>query len=315
MRAKYGSAGLAAGAVGILALWIGGTHAVSQTRPAAIRIDGSSTVYPISAAVAKAYASTPAGRTTPIDIQFSGTGGGFRKFCAGKTDISNASRPISDQEEAQCRQAKVGYVELPVALDALTVVVHPSNTWASAITVAELRRIWEPAAQGKINTWQQVRSTWPNRPLKLYGPGRDSGTFDYFTEATMGKAGASRTDYVASEDDNVLVKGVSTDPNSLGYFGLAYYEANPKDLKALGIDSGRGSVMPTRSNVEQDRYHPYGRPLYIYVSTKALRENPALRPFVTFYLNQASTMATKVGYIPLPAAESQLTLATFAKAR
>lgn len=292
-------------ALGGAALMAVGGSAVSQSQ-AVIRADGSSTVYPITTAVAKAFAATPAGRSARVDVAFSGTGGGFKKFCDGKTDISNASRPISTQEMERCRKGMVRFIELPVAFDALTVVVNPANTWATSITVDELKRMWEPAAQGKVMTWQQVHPSWPNRPLKLWGPGRDSGTFDYFTQVTMGESGASRLDYFDSEDDAVLVKGVAADPNSLAYFGLAYYEANAKQLKALPVAAGRGPVPPTRANVENAKYQPYSRPLFIYVNAKALQDKPALRQFVTYYLNQASTLVPQVGYIPLPAEGYQL---------
>lgn len=219
-----------------------------------IKVDGSSTVFPITQAIVKEFQKTQTDKTQ-VTVGVSGTGGGFNKFCAGETDISNASRPILTAEMAACNNAKVRYIELPIAFDALTIVVHPQNDWAKDITVAELKKIWSPSAQGKITRWNQVRSSWTDRPLKLYGPGKDSGTFDYFTEAIVGKA-TSRNDYTASEDDDVLVKGVSNDPNALGYFGFAYYEANTDKLKALAVDNGKGSVLPLRQTVEKAQYQP-----------------------------------------------------------
>ncbi|OCR00184.1 ABC transporter substrate-binding protein [Oscillatoriales cyanobacterium USR001] len=263
-----------------------------------IKIDGSSTVYPITDAIAKDFQKTKSTKT-PITVEFSGTGGGFKKFCAGETDISNASRPIRPEEMEACNKAGIRYYELPIAFDALTVVINPKNTWAKDITVAELKKLWEPAAQGKITKWNQIRPDWPNQPITLYGAGKDSGTFDYFTEATVGEAKSSRTDYTASEDDTVLVRGVINDPNALGYFGLSYYEANQTQLKALGIDSGKGPVLPSRETVENAQYQPLARPLFIYVSYAAAQSKPELRDFVQFYMEKAPTLSKSVGFIPL----------------
>jgi phosphate transport system substrate-binding protein len=267
---------------------------------AGIQIDGSSTVFPITEAITKAYQATPAGKTVTIGSKFSGTGGGFKKFCAGETDISSASRPILKAELAACSQAGVRFIELPIAFDALTIVVNPQNTWAQDITVEELKKIWEPAAQGKITTWQQVRASYPNQPLKLFGPGKDSGTFDYFTEVTMGKDGGSRTDYTASEDDNQLVQGVENDPNALGYFGFAYYEREQQRLRALAVDGGKGAVLPSREAVEKAKYQPYARPLFIYVNVTSAQQRPGVQEFVDFYIKSAKTVVPTVGYIPLP---------------
>lgn len=289
---------------GILALaatvaaLLGACSKAQSQAPQPIKIDGSSTVYPITQAVAKEYQATNAG--TKVEVSFSGTGGGFAKFCAGETDISNASRPITTAEMEACNKAGVRFTELPVAFDALTVVVNPQNSWANDITVAELQKIWEPAAQGKITSWKQIRPSWPDKPLKLYGAGKDSGTFDYFTEATVGQPKASRTDYTASEDDLVLVRGVSQDPNALGYFGYAYYEDSKDKLKALAIDSGTGPVLPSRQTVEKSQYQPLARPLFIYVSVKSAQENPAVKAFVEYYLKNAKRTVASVGYIPLP---------------
>lgn len=265
-----------------------------------IKIDGSSTVFPITATIAQEFQKTKT-NAVPVQVAFSGTSGGFQKFCAGETDISNASRPILNKEIEACRKAGVRYIELPIAFDALTVVVHPQNNWANDITVAELKKIWEPPAQGKITNWQQVRTSWPNKPLNLYGPGKDSGTFDYFTEAVVGQRDASRNDYTASEDDEVLVQGVSQDPNALGYFGYAYYEENQDKLKALAVNKGEGSVLPSRQTVEKAQYQPLSRPLFIYVNAKSAQNKPELRAFVEFYLKNAPTLVSSVGYVPLPA--------------
>jgi len=274
-----------------------------------VQIDGSSTVLPITQAIATEFRQQA--NNVRITVEFSGTGGGFEKFCAGATDISNASRPIVAKEMAACKKAGVPYIELPIAFDALTVVVNPQNHWAEVMTLAELKKIWEPAAQGKITRWKQVRPGWPDRPLTLYGPGKDSGTFDYFTEAVIGKAGASRNDYIASEDDDVLVAGVSKDPNALGYFGYAYFEANPNQLKALAIDTGEGPVLPSRQIVEDGEYQPLARPLFIYVNAKAAQEKPEVRAFVEFYLENADKLVSSVGYVPLPEEGYRLGLVHF----
>ncbi|MGF1569863.1 MAG: PstS family phosphate ABC transporter substrate-binding protein [Nodosilinea sp.] len=261
-----------------------------------ILVDGSSTVFPITSAVAEAYA---AGAKTPVEVEvsFSGTGGGFSKFCAGETDISNASRPISSEEIAACDAAGIRFYELPIAFDALTVVVNPQNTWANDITIAELKAMWEPAAQQTVTSWNQIRPEWPDQPLNLFGPGLDSGTYDYFSEVVV--EGSTRSDFVASEDDDILARGVASMPSALGYFGLAYYEANQNELKALPVDSGSGPVEPTAANVVQATYHPLARPLFIYVNFEAARANPALREFVEFYLANAPELVKEVGYIPL----------------
>ena len=265
-----------------------------------VKIDGSSTVFPITEAIAKDFQKMQA-NNVKITVAVSGTGGGFEKFCAGETDISNASRPILTAEIKACNSSSVRYIELPIAYDALTLVVHPENTWAKSITVTEIKRIWEPVAQGKITRWRQIRPDWPDRPLTLYGAGKQSGTFDYFTEAIVGKAKASRSDYVASEDDDVLVQGVSKDPNALGYFGFAYYEANQNKLKAVAINNGKESVLPSRKTVEGAKYQPLSRPLFIYVNARAAQTNPAVKEFVDFYTKKAPTSVSSVGYVPLPA--------------
>jgi phosphate transport system substrate-binding protein len=275
----------------------------SQSKPI-VKVDGSSTVYPITEAVAEDFQAARQG-AVQVTVGVSGTGGGFKKFCAGETDISNASRPIKAEEQKACQAAGISYIELPIAYDALTVVVNQQNNWAGSIKVAELKKMWEPAAQGKITKWNQVRSGWPDAPLKLYGPGADSGTFDYFTEAVVGESKQSRTDYLPSEDDNVLVQGVSRDKNALGYFGYAYYEANKGKLKAVGIDNGKGAVMPSKATVENGTYQPLSRPIFIYVSTKA-NQRAEVKQFVEYYLSNAAKLSAEVRYIPLPARAYQM---------
>jgi phosphate transport system substrate-binding protein len=263
-----------------------------------VQIDGSSTVFPVTEAVAEEFQKAKKGKIK-VTVGISGTGGGFKKFCRGETDIQDASRPILKQEMAACKGAGVEYIELPVAFDALTVIVNPKNNWSPSMTVAELKKIWEPAAQGKITTWNQVRDKWPNAPLKLFGAGADSGTFDYFTEAITGKAKSSRGDFTASEDDNVLVQGVANDVNALGFFGFAYYAENTKKLKAVAVDNGKGGVAPSEKTVLDGSYQPLSRPIYIYVSKKALAK-PEVREFAEFYLQHAPKLVKEVKYVPLP---------------
>jgi phosphate transport system substrate-binding protein len=266
-----------------------------------VKIDGSSTVFPITEAVAEDFQQSTRGKVR-VTVGISGTGGGFKKFCRGEIDISNASRPILKSEMDACRAAGVQYYELPVAYDALTVVINPKNEWARSITPADLKRMWEPAAQGKIKTWKQVNAAWPDQPLKLFGPGADSGTFDYFTEATVGKAKSSRGDYTASEDDNVLVQGVSRDINALGYFGFAYYIENKDKLKAVAIApaAGKPGVEPSMENVENGSYTPLSRPIFIYVNAKSV-ERPEVKQLLDFYMKNADGLVREVKYIPLPA--------------
>ncbi len=290
---------LALTAVATLAAGVAGANQVVAQSRAVIKVDGSSTVFPITEAVAEEFQKAKKGQVQ-VTVGISGTGGGFKKFCNGETDISDASRPITKKEMEACRSKNISYVELPVAFDALTVVVNPRNNWVKQLTVAELKTMWEPAAQGKIRTWNQVNPAWPNRPLKLFGPGTDSGTFDYFTEAIVGKAKSSRGDYTASEDDNVLVQGVATDQGALGYFGYAYYEENAKKLKAVPIVNAQGkAVLPSRKSVEDGSYNPLARPIFIYVNSESLKR-PEVREFVEFYQRQASKLVPPTGYIPLP---------------
>jgi phosphate transport system substrate-binding protein len=273
-----------------------------------IKVDGSSTVYPITEAVGEEFQKLHP--DVKVVVGISGTGGGFKKFCNGETDISDASRPILQKEIDTCAQNGIEYIELPVAYDALSVVVNPRNNWVACMTVADLKKIWEPDAQGKITRWNQVRPEWPDAPLNLYGPGTDSGTFDYFTEAIVGKAKASRGDYTASEDDNVLVQGVANDQYALGYFGLAYYFENQDKLKVVAIDNGKGCVLPSEETVRNGTYQPLSRPLFIYVSRKAA-DRPEVEAFVRFYLEKGPALVKQVGYIPLPDAVYQLALKRF----
>ena len=279
-----------------------------------ITLDGSSTVFPISEAVAEEFQKANPGARVTVGV--SGTGGGFQKFCRGETAISNASRPILATEVAACGTAGVTYVELPVAYDGLAIVVNPKNTWAMSITTAELKTLWEPAAQGRILRWNQVRASWPNREIHLFGPGVDSGTFDYFTEVINGKAKASRGDYTSSEDDNILVQGVAGDEFALGFMGLAYYQENKGKLTLVGVDDGRpengdGPILPSLETVRGGTYRPLSRPIFIYVSIAALAR-PEVQRFGDFYLTSAPALATEVGYVPLADGEQQLVRARFA---
>lgn len=276
-----------------------------------IKIDGSSTVFPITEAVAEEYQKSKAGKVK-VTVGISGTGGGFKKFCRAETDISNASRPILQKEIDACVQAGIQFIELPVAFDALTVVINPKNDWASKMTVAELKKIWEPAAQGKITKWNQVNPAWPDRALKLYGAGSDSGTFDYFTEAIVGKSKSSRGDYTASEDDNVLVQGVSGDIGGLGYFGLAYYEENKNRLNSVAVShQGKSAVAPSLDTVMNGTYQPLARPIFIYVNKKSAKR-PEIKEFIELYL-KSSSLVNEVKYVPLTAGEYQLALDRFTK--
>jgi len=287
--------------------------AVPDKLAGTIKIDGSSTVYPITEAVAEEF-----GQKNPevrITVGISGTGGGFKKFIAGETDISDASRPIKAAEIEQLKAKNIDYIELPIAHDALTVVVNPQNTWATTMTVAELKKLWEPEAQGKVTHWNQIRAEWPNEPIKLFGAGTDSGTFDYFTEAIVGKEKASRGDYTASEDDNVLVQGVANDKYALGYFGMSYYHENKAKLKAVSIDdgkdtNGKGAIAPSPETVLSSTYQPLSRPLFIYVRKDAA-DRPEVREFVNFYLSNGTNLTKEVGYVPLSANIYKVALSRF----
>jgi phosphate transport system substrate-binding protein len=278
------------------------SNANKQQGDGLIAIDGSSTVFPITEAMAEEFQIANPG--TKVTVGISGTGGGFKKFCAGETDISDASRPIKAEEIELCKQAGIEFIELPVAYDALSVVVNPQNNWVDCLTTEELKKIWEPTAQGTITNWNQIRADFPDQKLALYGPGTDSGTFDYFTDAINGEEGASRGDYTASEDDNVIVQGVTNDTGALGYFGLAYYEENQANLKLVNVDdgdasNGNGCVPASVATVEDNTYQPLARPLFIYVSKNTL-SRPEVQNFVNYYMNPTnSELVSEVGYIPL----------------
>ena len=303
--------------VGLLACGGGQSTRGGDAGSDIIRIDGSSTVFPVTEAVAEEFQRAHAGAKVTVGI--SGTGGGFQKFCRDETDISDASRPISPTEKDACDKAGVQYIELPVAYDGLAIVVNPKNTWAMSITVAELKKLWEPAAQGKVMKWNQVRDGWPDKEIHLFGPGVDSGTFDYFTEAIMGKADVSRGDYTSSEDDNVIVQGIGGDEYALGYFGFAYYEENQGKLQLVAVDdgndaNGKGPILPSPDTVKNGTYFPLSRPIFIYPKVKAL-DRPEVKAFVDFYLNQGVPLVREVGYIPLSDAEYGLIRTRFSSSK
>jgi phosphate transport system substrate-binding protein len=274
------------------------SSAIAQTKT--IAIDGSSTVFPVAEALAEEFQKAKKGQVR-VTVGISGTGGGFKKFCRGETDISNGSRPILKEEIEACKQAGIEFYELPIAFDALTVAVSPKNMFLECITVADLKKIWEPGAQGKVMQWSDVNPKWPSQKITLYGAGADSGTFDYFTEAVTGKAKASRGDYTASEDDNVLVQGIENDANSLGYIPYAYYAPHADKMKAVGIDwgKGQGCVKPSLEAVLAGTYNPLSRPLFIYVSRKAA-DKPEVKEFVEFTMKNAIPLIKEVKYLPLP---------------
>ena len=306
--------GLAAGLAGCA----GGSDQSSGTSPSqVITVDGSSTVFPVTEAVAEEFQRSNPG--TRVTVGSSGTGGGFQKFCRNETDISNASRPIKSTELEACSKAGIEFIELPVAYDGLAIVVHPSNSWASSMTVAELKKLWEPAAQGRITRWNQIRSSWPDKEIHLFGAGVDSGTFDYFTEAVVGKEAQSRGDYTSSEDDNVIVQGVSSDESALGYFGYAYYEQNKDKLKLVAIDdgdagNGAGPIAPSPETVAGGTYRPLSRPVFVYAKVKAL-DRPEVLKFVEFYLSKGAPLVREVGYIPMTDREQELVRSRFSARR
>ena len=271
-----------------------GQEAVDELR-GTVSLDGSSTVYPISEAIAEEFLSVaPRVRVT---VGVSGTGGGFKKFLSREIDINDASRTIKNSEVEEARANGIDYLEIPVAFDGLSVVVNPNNTWVDYLTVDELRMIWQPGSM--VDSWDDIRPNWPQLPIRLYGPGTDSGTFDYFTEAVNGESGASRPDYTASEDDNVLVQGISGDENALGFFGYAYYIENQDNLKIVPIDEGNGPVAPTARSINDGTYSPLSRPIFVYLNTDSLAR-PEVRSFVDFYIDNAAGIANEVGYIELP---------------
>ncbi len=272
----------------------------SSSAPTLIQVDGSSTVFPISEAVAEEFQK--ANPNVRVTVGISGTGGGFQKFCRGETDISDASRPIRPAEIEACQKAGIEYIELPIAYDGLAVVVNPKNAWAETITVDELKTLWSPEAQGKVLRWNQVRPSWPNREIRLFGAGVDSGTYDYFTEAVVGKEGASRGDFTSSEDDNVLVQGVSSDELALGFIPFAYVEQNQGKLKLVPVedgkaDNGAGPISPSAETVRNGTYQPLSRPLFIYVARKAA-DKPEVQRFVDAFFTSAE-LVREVGYVEL----------------
>jgi len=262
-----------------------------------IKIDGSSTVYPITEAVAEEFRSVQP--KVKVTVGVSGTGGGFKKFSRGETDISDASRPIKDSEKKSCEENNISYVEITVAYDGMAVLVNKENTWVDYFTVEELKKMWEPSAQGTITKWSQIREGWPDEEFKLFGPGVASGTYDYFTEAIIGQSGSSRGDYTASEDDNVLVLGIAGDKDAVGFFGLAYYEENKDKLRLVGVDNGNGPVTPSLESVKDGTYAPLSRPIFIYVNSLAAKR-AEVQEFISFYLTNAPTLVLDIGYIPLP---------------
>jgi phosphate transport system substrate-binding protein len=271
----------------------GGAAALSGS----IASDGSSTVGPLTSAAAELFMTENTG--VNITVGTSGTGGGFKKFCEGQTQVSNASRPIKDEEKAACEAKGIEYQEIIVANDALTVVANKDNEFLKCLTVEELATLWGPEATGKVTTWNQVNPSFPAEEIKLYGPGTDSGTFDYFTDEINGEEGASRTDYEPSEDDNVIVQGVSGDKNALGYFGFTYFEENAEALRAVEVDNGEGCVAPSSETARDGSYAPLARPLFIYIDKKAWASNPALKSFITFYVENETKVAEAAKYIPL----------------
>jgi phosphate transport system substrate-binding protein len=275
----------------------------------AVEIDGSSTVFPVAEAVAEEFQITHA--NVRVTVGVSGTGGGFERFCGGETDISNASRPINQSERDACAAAGVEFTEVPVAWDGLSVIVNPANDFVECLTVEELRRVWQP--NSTVRAWRDVRPSWPAEDINLYGPGTDSGTFDYFTETINGEAGASRPDFQASEDDNILVQGVAGDRYALGYFGYAYYAENVGRLKLVAVDGGSGCVQPSDETIEDGTYAPLARPLFMYVNHAALQE-PAVRAYVEFLLRNSSELVPTTGYHALSEAEYEAALDEIAEA-
>jgi phosphate transport system substrate-binding protein len=274
----------------------------SSGSPTIVKLDGSSTVYPVAQALAEEFQNSKGG-AIKVTVGISGTGGGFKKFCRGETDISNASRPIRREEIEDARKAGIEYIELPICFDALTVVVHPQNDWVKTMSVAELKKIWEPAAQGALTHWNQIRPEWPNEKIHLFGAGSDSGTFDYFTEAVVGHAKSSRGDFTASEDDNVLVRGIEGNKNALGYLPYAYYAPNSSRLKAVPIEWDKNhvkeAVMPTLENVLKGTYNPLSRPLFIYVNARSANK-PEVAEFVEFFMTAGPALVREIRYLPLP---------------
>ena len=285
--------------------------ASSSSGPTLVSLDGSSTVFPISEAVAEEFQKVE--KSIRVTVGISGTGGGFQKFCRGEIDISDASRPISATEIDACRKAGIQYIELPIAYDGIAIAVNPKNTWADKITVAEMKTLWAPDAQGKVTKWSQVRKGWPDREIHLFGAGVDSGTYDYFTEVINGKAKASRGDFTSSEDDNVLVQGIASDELALGFIPFAYFEGNHDKLKLVAVDDGKdGGILPNPETIEKGTYKPLSRPVFIYLSKKASQRREVVK-FVEFYLKNADKLVREVNYVSLGAASYSASLDKLAK--
>jgi phosphate transport system substrate-binding protein len=295
---------------GMLALVIAASgYAGSRVLKGTVKVDGSSTVFPITEAVAEEFGMLKEHRKIRVTVGVSGTGGGFKKFLAGETDINDASRPIKQSEIDKARKNGVQYIELPVAYDGLSVVINKKNTWVDYLTVAELHKIWKRGST--VKTWKDIRPNWPDQKIRLYGPGTDSGTFDYFTEVINGKSQASRSEFTKSEDDNVLVNGVAGDKGSLGYFGFAYYVENKDKLKVVPIRQGnKKPVAPTITTINNGSYAPLSRPIFIYVNLQSAKR-PEVREFIRFYLKHATELVTEVGYVPLPDQDYQKYLNQF----
>lgn len=290
----------------LLAACGGGSGSKKDTVGGSIKIDGSSTVYPLSEAVAEEFRTVnPA---VNVAIGSSGTGAGFKKFARGETDISDASRPIKESEIEACKENNISYLEIMVALDGISIMVNPENTWIENITVDELKKIWK--SNSPVMKWSDVRAEWPSEDIHLYGPNTAHGTYDFFTEAVLGESGASRSDYNAVADYNVGIQGISTDKNALGYFGLAYYEENKDILKLVGVDNGEGPVTPSLETVKNGTYAPLSRPLFIYVNNTAVARAEVVE-FVSFFIENSAELAKEVGYIPLPQEEYTNQLAKF----
>jgi phosphate transport system substrate-binding protein len=286
----------------------------SSKSQAQVQIDGSSTVYPITQLAVKKFQDRQSGSTS-ISVQQTGTEAGFQRFCAGQTDINNASRPILLREMDACKQNGVAYVELPIAFDALTIVVNSKNNWAKDITTAELKKLWEPAAEGKIKTWNQIRASWPNQPVHLYGPDKQSGTIDYFTLALGLPEHDIRSDYIGNSDASILAQKVGEDPAAIGYFGYGNYLANAKNLKPLAVNSGKGTVLPSPETVHKAEYQPFTRPLMLYVNANSAQYKPEVKEFVEYYLSHGGDVVNEVGYIPLPAEGYQMNTVHFYKTK
>ena len=291
---------------------LGLTLALAACGAGTIDIDGSSTVFPISEAMVEEFAKSSGGSTRLV-IGISGTGGGFKKFCAGETDINNASRPIKQSEVEKCAENGVEYIELPIAIDGITIAVNPNNDFVQCLTVEDLHVMWSPEAEGRIKRWNEVRDEWPDQTMRLYGPGVDSGTFDYFTSVVNGEAQASRGDFTSSERDNVLVQGVSGDKSSLGYFGYAFALENRDILKVVAVDGGNGCVAPTNETINDGSYSPLSRPLLMYVAREAA-DVAAVRDFVRYHISpDREQLIEEVGFVAFPASVNELALARFEK--